>query len=119
MLEMYTSIVHAIIDGAIYRRLPLGYEFESTVLSESEELGTQEHLSTEIFPSHSNKHKKEKANKRIEKKREWPRGVMVKAMDCEIVVSEFELKSRYDARFRANTLGKGMNPRLNSTTTIG
>ena len=37
------------------------------------------------------------------------RGVMVKAMDCEIVVSGFVLQSRYDVHFRANTLGKGMN----------
>ena len=35
---------------------------------------------------------------------------MVKAMDYEIVVSEFELQSRYYVHFRANTLGKGMNP---------
>ena len=35
---------------------------------------------------------------------------MVKAMDCGIVVSEFELQSRYFVHFRANTLGKGMNP---------
>ena len=39
-----------------------------------------------------------------------PRGVMVKAMDCGIVVSEFVLQSRYYVPFRANTLGKGMNP---------
>ena len=39
-----------------------------------------------------------------------PRGVMVKVMDCGIVVSEFELQSRYYVHFRANTLGKGMNP---------
>ena len=39
-----------------------------------------------------------------------PRGVMVKAMDCGIVVREFVLQSRYYIRFRANTLGKGMNP---------
>ena len=38
-----------------------------------------------------------------------PRGVMVKAMDCGIVVSEFVLQSRYYVQFRANTLGKGMN----------
>ena len=38
------------------------------------------------------------------------RGVMVKAMDCVIVVSEFVLQSRYYVHFRANTLGKGMNP---------
>ena len=31
-------------------------------------------------------------------------------MDCGIVVSEFVLQSRYDVHFRANTLGKGMNP---------
>ena len=39
-----------------------------------------------------------------------PRGVMVKAMDCEIVISEFELQSRYYLHFRTNTFGKGMNP---------
>ena len=53
------------------------------------------------------------------------RGVTVKAMDCGIVVSEFVLQSRYYVDFRANTLGKGMNPPiyppnhgLNSTTTV-
>ena len=35
---------------------------------------------------------------------------MVKAMDCGIVVSEFELQSRYYVHFWENTLGKGMNP---------
>ena len=35
---------------------------------------------------------------------------MVQAMDCEIVVSEFELQSRYYVHFRADTLGKGINP---------
>ena len=39
-----------------------------------------------------------------------PHGVMVKAMDCEIVVSEFEFLSRYYVHFRTNTLGKGMKP---------
>ena len=43
---------------------------------------------------------------------EWyqgcPRGVMVKAMDCEIVASV--LQSRYYVHFRTNTLGKVMNP---------
>ena len=34
------------------------------------------------------------------------RGVMVKSMDCEIVVNEFVLHSRYYVHFRANTLGK-------------
>ena len=38
------------------------------------------------------------------------RGVMVKAMDCGIIESEFELLSRYYVHFRTNTLGKGMNP---------
>ncbi len=36
-----------------------------------------------------------------------PRGVMVKAVDCGIVVREFVLQSRYYIHFRA--LGKGMN----------
>ena len=40
----------------------------------------------------------------------WFRGVMVKSMDCEIVVSEFVLQSGYYVHFRVNTLGKGMNP---------
>ena len=39
-----------------------------------------------------------------------PRGVMVKAIDCGIVVNEFVLQSRYYVYFRANTLRKGMNP---------
>ena len=39
-----------------------------------------------------------------------PRGVMVKAMNCGIVVREFVLQSRYYVHFQANTLGKGMNP---------
>ena len=39
-----------------------------------------------------------------------PRGIMVKAMNCGIVVREFVLQSRYYVHFRANTLGKGMNP---------
>ena len=38
-----------------------------------------------------------------------PHGVMVKAMDCGIVVSEFVLQSHYYVHFQANTLGKGMN----------
>ena len=42
--------------------------------------------------------------------RGYPRGVMVKAMDCGIVVREFVLQSHYYVHFRANTLGKGMNP---------
>ena len=39
-----------------------------------------------------------------------PRGVMVKAMDCGIVVCEFVLQSRYYVHLQVNTLGKGMNP---------
>ena len=39
-----------------------------------------------------------------------PRGIMVKATNCGIVVSEFVLQSRNYVHFRANTLGKGMNP---------
>ena len=36
--------------------------------------------------------------------------LMVKAMHCRIVVREFVLQSHYYVHFRANTLGKGMNP---------
>ena len=39
-----------------------------------------------------------------------PHGVMVTAMDCGIVVSEFVLQSRYYVHFWENTLRKGMNP---------
>ena len=39
-----------------------------------------------------------------------PCGVMVKAMYCGIEVRKFVLQSRYYVHFRANTLGKGMNP---------
>ena len=39
-----------------------------------------------------------------------PRGVIVKAMDCGIVIREFVLQSCYYVHFRANTLAKGMNP---------
>ena len=35
---------------------------------------------------------------------------MVTAMDCGIVVSEFNLQLRYYVHFRANSFGKGMNP---------
>ena len=40
------------------------------------------------------------------------RGVIFKAMDCVIVVSEFDLQSRYYVHFRTNTPRKGMNPIL-------
>ena len=40
------------------------------------------------------------------------RGIMVKVMECGIVVSEFVLQSRYYVHFQVNTLGKGMNPHI-------
>ena len=42
--------------------------------------------------------------------RRCPRGVMVKTIDCGIVVREFVLQSRYYVHFRANTFGRDMNP---------
>ena len=36
--------------------------------------------------------------------------LVVKALDCGIVVREFVLQSRYYVHFRANTLEKGMSP---------
>ncbi len=42
----------------------------------------------------------------------YPRGIMVKAMDYGIVVSEFELQSLNYVLIRTNTIGKGMNPSL-------
>ena len=66
---------------------------------------------TPLKPQHSNRNPNPLANQL------WcidycgcPRGVMVKAMNCGIVVREFVLQSRYYVHFRANTLGKGMNP---------
>ena len=44
------------------------------------------------------------------KYRRCPRGVMAKAMDCGVVVREFVFQSRSYIHFRANTLGKVMNP---------
>ena len=52
------------------------------------------------------------------------RGVVANILDCDIVVSEFELKSRYYVHFRFDTFRKGMNPiycfsyGLNSTITV-
>ena len=45
---------------------------------------------------------------------------MVKSLPCGIVVSEFELQSRYYVHFWTNILGKGINLSygLNSTTTV-
>ena len=40
----------------------------------------------------------------LNKKGRCPRGVMVKAMDCGILVREFVLQSRYYVHFRPNTL---------------
>ena len=54
----------------------------------------------------------------------FPRGVMVKMLDCGIVLSEFELQSLYYVHFRTNALGKGMKPlilsamSLNNTATV-
>ena len=48
--------------------------------------------------------------KQSEKVGGCPRGVMVKAMDCGIIVSEFVLQLHYYVHFRANTFGKGMKP---------
>ena len=37
------------------------------------------------------------------------RGVVAKVLDCDIIVSEFELQFRYYIHFGINTVGKGMN----------
>ena len=41
-----------------------------------------------------------------------PGGVMVRAMDCEVVISEFMLQSRYYVHSQTNTLEKAMTPPL-------
>ena len=48
--------------------------------------------------------------KRFNKAVWWsPRNVVANVLDCLIVVSEFELHSRYYVNFWINTFGKGMN----------
>ena len=37
------------------------------------------------------------------------RGIVAKMLDCGIVLSEFELQSRYYVKFRINIIGKCMN----------
>ena len=39
-----------------------------------------------------------------------PCDVMVKALDCGILVRKFEIQSRFYVHFQINTLEKGMNP---------
>ena len=39
-----------------------------------------------------------------------PNRVVVKTMDCRIIVREFEFQLCYYIHFWTNTLGKGMNP---------
>ena len=39
-----------------------------------------------------------------------PQGVVVKALDCGIIVSEIELLSRYYIHFWTNTPVKAINP---------
>ena len=41
-----------------------------------------------------------------------PRGVMAKAMDNRIVMSEFKRQSRNYIHFQSSTVGKGMNSRI-------
>ena len=61
---------------------------------------------------------------RCQKLSTCPHDVMVKALDCRIVASEFVLQLRYYVHFRSNTFGKSMNPTypscygLNSATTV-
>ena len=39
-----------------------------------------------------------------------PHGVMVKVLDCGIIVSEFKIQSCYYVHFQTNTFGKGIEP---------
>ena len=42
---------------------------------------------------------------------EWNhRGVVANVLDCDIVVSSFDIQSHYCIHFRTNTFGKGMKP---------
>ena len=44
-----------------------------------------------------------------------PCGLMVKVLNCKIVVHGFKLHSHYYVHFWTNTLGKGMNPLILSS----
>ena len=37
-------------------------------------------------------------------------GLIANVLNCDVVVSEFELQSRYYVHIRINTLGKSINP---------
>ena len=39
-----------------------------------------------------------------------PSGLMANVLDCNILVSEFQLRLRYYVHFRIKTTGEGMNP---------
>ena len=41
--------------------------------------------------------------------RRCPHGVVVNMMDCNIILSEFELQSQDYVHFQTNSFGKGMN----------
>ena len=41
-----------------------------------------------------------------------PRSAVANVLDCDNVVSEFELQSSYYIHFRIDTFGKGINPLL-------
>ena len=43
---------------------------------------------------------------------------VLRMLDCGIIVSEFELQSRYYVHFQKNTLGLYLSYGLNSTTTV-
>ena len=75
----------------------------SSILEVSSRLLTELEFATNIL-SHTHNLQTNHLHQRC------PRGVMVKAINCGIVVREFVLQSRYYVHFRANTLGKGMNP---------
>ena len=60
-------------------------------------------------PTNPKKRRKEERENNFSISILCPCGVMIKAMDCGIVVSEFVFQSRYYVHFRANTIAKGMN----------
>ena len=49
-------------------------------------------------------------SKNINFKEGCPCGIIDEALDCGIIVSEFELRLRYYVQFQTTTLGKDMNP---------
>ena len=111
-IKVYSAFLKALGLEPYYQ---MQFSFLSWIHIEGAGLIPLQRCSQCISPSRLGWHQRETESKENDSVYEFkqggcPRGVMVKAMDCGIVVREFVLQLRYYVHFRANTLGKGMNP---------